>query len=193
MKTLIISIVAILLTSFVNAQNMKFGVKGGLNLASISDAEGSSMRIGAHAGGYLEFKLTEKFAIQPEFLYSMQGVNEEYDFGVTKLEAETQIDYLTIPVMLKLYPTKMFNIQVGPQIGLLVNDKVKLSSGGNSQSFTKTEFNKTDLGLNFGIGVDLPTGLNFYGRYSLGLSKLVDEDDSFKNRVIQIGLGYTFQ
>lgn len=59
-------------------KDMSFGIKGVLNISSISNVEGdglnSSSLVGFHAGFFGEFMISDKFAIQPEVLYSTQGV-----------------------------------------------------------------------------------------------------------------------
>ena len=52
-----------------------------------------------------------------------------------------------------------------------------------------------DFGLNFGLGYKLDSGLNFGARYNMGLSNINDtddDDDTIKNGVFQISLGYFF-
>ncbi|MFV8340692.1 outer membrane beta-barrel protein [Flavobacterium sp. LB3P21] len=64
---------------FVNAQEkaeMVFGVKGGLNISTITNADvdgvNSKSLVGFHVGFFWEFKISNTFAIQPEVLFSLQ-------------------------------------------------------------------------------------------------------------------------
>jgi len=66
-RTLIALIIMVLIVSTSSyAQSIRFGLKGGLNFASISTNIGSTDgSTGFHAGTYLTIKIS-KFAIQPE-------------------------------------------------------------------------------------------------------------------------------
>src|SRR5690606_14285136 len=76
----------------VQAQDIKFGAKAGLNLANMSgDVEDNSIKLGLHIGGMAEIKISETFAVQPELLYSAQGA--KFSDGTLAL------NYLVLPVM----------------------------------------------------------------------------------------------
>ena len=69
MKKIILAAIAVMAFSFANAQETRFGVKGGLNLSTLGgDASGVSSLVGFHVGGFAEIKIIEKLAIQPELL-----------------------------------------------------------------------------------------------------------------------------
>jgi hypothetical protein len=107
---------AIFTVGFTNAQETKFGVKGGLNIASLTNSSGASSLIGINIGGFAEFKLNEKFAVQPELLYSGQGLKYQ---GLGNFN----MNYINIPVMAKYYITEEFNLEAGPQVGFLMSAK----------------------------------------------------------------------
>lgn len=64
------------LANYLNAQEVKFGVKGGLNTAFLinntNDGLDKNPRIGFHIGGLTEIPLTDRLSIQPELLFSQQ-------------------------------------------------------------------------------------------------------------------------
>ncbi|MFV8343074.1 porin family protein [Flavobacterium sp. XS2P39] len=169
---------------FVSAQekeDMAFGAKAGLNLATITNADGSSTLVGFHVGFFAEFMLGENFAVQPELLYSTQGA--EFDDGDLKL------DYITIPVMLKYYVADSFSLEIGPQVGFLVSaEEVGVD--------IKDDVKSTDFGLNFGAGYDVTPNLIIGVRYNLGLNRwqeaLFPGEPESENSVFQISLGYRF-
>jgi hypothetical protein len=92
MKKVLLTALAVFAFSFANAQDTKYGVKGGLNMSNNS-ADGSKSITSFHLGGFAQFKMNDKFAIQPELLYSAQGAKN--DFGTLNL------NYINIPVMAK--------------------------------------------------------------------------------------------
>ena len=200
-KKIILTAVAVFGFAFANAQEVKFGVKGGLNISNFSgDVEGNKSRIGYLVGGFAEIKISEKFSIQPELLYSAQGVNfKESGSGFTNEEKQIN-GYLNIPVMAKGYVAPKVSIEVGPQIGFLLNSKSKVEETVDGDVYsveadTKKFFESTDFGLNFGLGYDLTEKLSIGGRYNLGLSNILkdaEEGEKVKNSVFSFSVGYKF-
>ena len=133
-----------------------------------------------HHEGFAEIKISEKFSIQPELMYSSQGASSD-------LGGDLKLDYINIPVMAKFYVAKSFSLEAGPQIGFLVSAK---ADGEDVKDFVSS----TDFGFNFGAGYDFTEKLSAGLRYNLGLSNVDDSDsgDSIKNAVISITLGYKF-
>ena len=178
----IILALAIFAFGFVNAQETKFGVKGGLNLSNLTNSDGSKSQVAFNIGGFAEIKLNEKFAIQPELLYSGQGAKYQ-DVG------NFSMNYINVPVMAKYFITEVFDIEAGPQVGFLMSAK---ADGNDVKEFVKS----TDFGANFGAGYDVTKNIGLNLRYCLGLSGVDKEisagDKSSKNSVIQLSVGYKF-
>ena len=187
---LIIAIIVFGLTNL-NAQEVKFGAKAGLNLASITgdETDGIESRTAFHVGAVAEISISDKFSVQPELLYSAQGAKDSFE----GIDVDAKIDYLNLPIMAKYYVAEGFSLELGPQVGFLLSAKAE--GGGESIDF-KDETKGIDFGANFGVGYKLESGLNFGARYNLGLSNINDGEDSddFKNQnsVIQLSVGYFF-
>ena len=80
-KKVLLTAVAIFAFGFANAQEVKFGVKAGLNMSTVQGGYYSgAVKPGFHIGGLAEIKLNDKFAIQPELLYSLKG--SDYNAGL---------------------------------------------------------------------------------------------------------------
>lgn len=187
MKKIILTAAAVFALTFANAQDkkggsdgeMKFGVKGGFVSANYgSDANDGDARSGFYLGGLVDFAISEKFHIQPELLYTMEGNGED----------EFDLNFVRIPVMGKFYVADAFSIQAGPQFGFV-------AGGGEAKDFLKS----FDFGLGLGVGYELETGLFFDARYNLGLSDLNDfpvgsglEDAKITQNSFNVGLGYRF-
>lgn len=217
MKKIILSAAAVMAFAFTaQAQEVKFGVKAGANFATVTgdDADDASSRTGFHVGGVVELKLTDKFSIQPELLYSMQGAERsevEEEGGIIYTgETKAKLDYINIPIMAKYYVIEGLSIEAGPQVGFLVNAKeeVELTGTGPGGSITVSQeedakdfYKSVDFGLAAGAGYELPMGLFFQARYYVGLSN-IGEDFEFagatveaadiKNSVIQLSVGFKF-
>ncbi len=200
MKKIILTVAAVFAFGFVNAQDVKFGVKGGVNLANFGgDAEGTDAKIGFNVGGFAEIKVSDKFAIQPELLYSVQGAKSSESGSGYSYEYKENLSYINIPVMAKYYVADKFSLEAGPQVGFLISAKSKydVTSGGVNATGTedsKDDYNTLDLGANFGAGYDFTENVSVGVRYNLGLSNIAKDSGDFKatNNVISLSVGYKF-
>ena len=169
-----------------NAQNVAFGVKAGVNLAQIStpSTEGVKLKTGLNAGVVVEIEISDEFSFQPEILYSSQGIEGDDRDKITN-------DYINLPLMAKYYIAENFSVEAGPQVGILVSSKAVIL--GQSVD-SKEDFKDIDFGVNFGLGYKLDNGINIAARYNLGLSEVFDfeNNDKNQNRVIQVSIGYYF-
>lgn len=181
-KIVLVTVIAVFGLVKVNAQEIKFGAKAGINLASISgdNTENIDAVTSFNFGLVAEIPISEKFSFQPELMYSGQG----YSFNDNTIA----LSYLNIPLMGKYYLTKGLSLEAGPQVGFLLSAK-------NESIDVKDSFKTLDFGLNFGVGYKLENGLNFGARYNLGLSD-INNIDGFnsknKNGVFQVSVGYFF-
>jgi hypothetical protein len=190
MKKIVLSLVAIMAFGFANAQDVKFGAKLGFNFSTISSLEGAETKLGLAIGGLAEIKLNEKFAIQPELMYSMLGAKG-------KASNETvELGYVVIPVMAKYYVADKFSLEAGPQIGFLAFAKMA-SYDSNQTIDVKDLFNKTDFGMNFGGNYDFANNFSAGLRYTAGLtetfkSEYKDSGLKGKNSNIALTVAYKF-
>lgn len=185
MKKIILTTIAVCAFGFANAQETKFGAKVALNIASLTgDVEDASSLVGFQIGAFAEFKISEKFAIQPELMYSGQGASSDGD-------GDLNLNYINIPVMAKYYVAKSFSLEAGPQIGFLVSAK---ADGEDAKDFISS----IDFGLNLGAGYDITEKFSAGLRYNFGLSNVFDidpefgEDISANNGVFSLSVGYKF-
>ncbi len=189
MKKIILTTVAVFALCFANAQEVKFGIKAGLNLSNLtSDVDGNSTKVGFQGGGLVDIKVSEKFSVQPEVLYSLQGT--KYD------DAGTDIDftlyYLNIPVMAKYYLADGFSLEAGPQIGFLLSAKAKFY--GQTVDLNDV-FKPIDFGFNVGVGYDVIDSIVIGARYGFGLYNINDDPEDYsgiRNSNIAVSVGYKF-
>jgi hypothetical protein len=196
MKKIILTAAAVFAFSFANAQDTKFGAKVALNIASLTgDVENASSYVGFQIGGFAEFKISEKFSIQPELMYSAQGGKESISEEGVEIEGISKLGYINIPIMAKYYVAKSFSLEAGPQIGFLTSAKGELKAGGESiEVDIKDSVESIDFGLNLGAGYDFTEKFSAGLRYNFGLSNLAKDsgDDSVQNSVFSISIGYKF-
>ena len=185
MRKIILTVAAVFALTFANAQDkkaskgsdsdMKFGVKAGyINSNFTGDASGTAIG-GFYIGGLVDFSVSEKFHVQPELLYSMEG------------QKDAKVNYLRIPIMAKYYVAEGLSLQAGPELA------IKAGADSSVKDFVKP----IDFALGFGAGYELPNGLMFDARYNLGLTNIADgaaKDAGFnyKNTSFSLGLGYRF-
>jgi hypothetical protein len=186
MKKIIGILVGIVLCSSLSyGQESSFGVKAGLNSFTFSESQFKS-RTSFHFGGYYNYMISDKFAIQPELLYSQQGAKFEFDLGFfVKASGTYAMNYLSIPVMAKYYVIEGLNLHAGPVIGILISSSFSGTTGAVST-------NTLDIMLGIGAAYELSMGVNFGLRYNLGLTETISGGDGSKNRGIQVSVGYSF-
>jgi hypothetical protein len=180
----------ILLCGAATAQHVNFGIKGGLNLYNIKNDNNATYdnSVGFHLGLLAHIHLAKKFALQPEVVFSTQGAN--YTIGST--DGELNLDYVNIPLLFQYMFDNGFRLQVGPQVGVLVNAKSKF---GSLTSEVKNNYSSVDVGYTAGVSyVHPPSGFGFDARYNAGLSNLNENSSvTSHNRGFQLGVFYLFK
>jgi len=221
MKKLFLAILAMAAFGTAEAQTARFGIKGGLNISTLTgEIENAEPKIGAHLGGLVEIKVAKKFAIQPELLFSLQGAKNDYvrNIGNTRYVNEEKINllYLQVPVMAKFYVLPSLSLEAGPQLGVLLDAESKYSlreSNGNNASSSsrsydiKNNLRTLDAGFNLGASYYFNNNIFVQARYSFGLSSIdkrdyndnnnddfddYDYDNGIHNGVFQASFGYRF-
>lgn len=197
------------------AQDINWGVKGGLNYSTLTSEMEPDHIFGYHAGLTAEFRIAPKFALQPELLYSLEGAHSEIEFSDEEFsfysDQKIKLGYINLPVMAKYFVTPALSLQAGPQVGYLVSAKneYEIASDfpddfGMNESGTadiKDELKKISLGLNFGLGYEFQK-LFLQARYHMGLTNISDFEDfdeefegemeKIKNAGFQFSVGYKF-
>ncbi len=184
MKKIILSAVAVLAFGFTNAQDVKFGAKAGLNISNVSGESDSKSKAGLALGVFAEIKVSDKFSVQPELLYSVVGAKSNASSDKINLA------YFNIPVMAKYYVADKFSLEAGPQIGFLSSAKYVQ---GSSSANIKELYKSTDFGLSFGAGYDIAKKIAVGVRYTAGLSNISSVSGvNQKNNNFAIALAYKF-
>ena len=197
-------------------QGFTIGIKGGLNVASLSVDDpadpdfGFDSRTGLVGGAYIQCGGVGWFTLQGELLYSRNGAK------VTGADPAYTIDldYLRVPVLfmarLSSGESPVLPIAyLGPQVSFQTRCQVTEEDGGAPASLDCASeevaepliTNLVDFGLVFGGGLEVPVGrlmMQLDARYNLGLSNINGgpdaTDTSVSNRgwSFTVGLGYPF-
>ncbi len=195
------------------------GLKGGLNLNSLSGSNKTATATGFHVGPFANVQLG-KLGVRAEILASKKGSETELEYtginlaGASQLinvVSESNLWYADIPILLdyKALDLKVakLHLHIGPQFSFLLSDKLSISDAVDLSNLTinKSEleeafdYKSSDLGLVLGVGVSalmFDAGL----RYNLGLSKVSEfsptvgslQNVDLRNRTFQIYVGFKF-
>lgn len=183
-KKSIFTILLCLSFASVSAQDFGFGVKGGINIASIGGGTytglaGVGSKISFHLGGVAEVPISEKFAVQPELLYSSQGT--KWNFAGS---SNLKLDYVNLPILGKYYIIEGLSAEAGPLLGFLLSTNAE-----------KEDYNSLDVAFSIGASYKLNENIFFSLRYNKGLTDINKNDAitvSNQNNVFQLSAGYAF-
>ncbi len=199
---------AIAVSSLTFAQ--QFGVKGGLNVSSISkdgglDNQGS--KVGFHAGLFANFPIASSFSIQPEVLFTQYGDKFDRTYGDgTRVSWARHLNYIAVPVMFQYNVIPNLYLEAGPEFGFLVDSKFKTKNETTNTTTYENDlldqypYNKFNFGLGIGAGYWFTDNLGINARYIAGMNDGTENvtigplvyDDNSKNNVFQVGLNYKF-
>lgn len=151
----------------------EFGVKGGINLTSLSTSGNlsSDNQAGYLAGFYA--RVGKMIQFEPEIYLTGKNVKLTNDNGDENTVKFTSID---VPLLLvKNWGIAGIGVHVnaGPVISFVVDKNQSL--GGAYNKVTKFEYNNQAVALQFGGGVTLQS-LTIDLRYEAGLNKLSKDD-----------------
>jgi hypothetical protein len=177
MKKLKLFLILICVSTITKSQ-IQFGVKAGLNLASLKfDSSSNPSYISDFNVGVLVYiPITKSLYLQPELMLSAQGYGEKYN----DTSYRVTYGYFLLPILLKYNLSPGVFAEMGPQFGLSANKLFWL------QPF--------DFSWAFGAGYKLPVNLGLDIRYTLGLSNVGNKYLTTKayNSVFQFDLFYLF-
>ena len=194
---LIIALVLFGATTMSAQEKWNFGVKGGVNFATITGDgfDSPDSRTSFNAGLLAEIPIADRFSIQPEVLYSGQGFDaEEIDQDNVfdnDDNVEYQVDYISVPLLAKFYLVDGLSIQAGPSFNFKVNEELDYEPNSDGGDFDGDRFEDFDFGGAAGLEYKFNNGFFIQGRYTYGFSKMIDDED-VHNSVFQAGVGFMF-
>lgn len=168
------------------------GIKGGLNISDVvmtnfinPDVESDlSLKLGLHAGIFINGKVNERMGMAAELLYSNKGVK-----GITNIH----LHYITVPLLFQYQLSEAIWAEIGPEPGYLFSARSDLGNVSNTYN------NKFDLALDGGFRLNTAK-LIFGVRYCVGLFSVQEPFETFRsqgkeqikyqNRVLQFSVGY---
>lgn len=211
-KTAFLLIVAVIISSNMNAQKTRFGVNGGVTIANYTakaagESETADSKIGFTLGVVADILLGDHFSIQPGLNFVQKGTKDEQTLGGITEKASLVTNHLEVPVNF-LYNSNTkdagnFFIGAGPSFAFGVSGKWKYDDGTNtvdeSVNFGDTDEDDMkgfDFGANIIAGYTLGNGLTFSANYNIGISNLApggDSNNSLRSNYFGIKLGWMFK
>lgn len=180
-----------------NSLSRSYGVKMGVNMTNMSSnmsfdpnfSMGTGFQVGVFYNLHWGVRTVNSspgtgwWGLQPELLFSSQKVKCE-DGNIT-------MNYVKLPLMLKVYPLSALSIELGPEFSYLLStspSSVKVDGATVSVGDCKG----LDLGFGIGAAYEFDCGLVVGTRYSIG-TKDLGENLKWKNKSnIQITAGWLF-
>jgi len=202
---------------------VRFGIKAGFNGSTFSRGERSEVdnsekiKAGSHIGVFANIPLAEKFSIQPELLFSQLGSKTEDIFihnsenSSTKQEYtyKTNLNYLTLPVMIQYNILPQLYVEAGPEFGLLLGGKINgdgrsevifegtttTGTESFSENITMKLYNKFNFGIGIGAGYYFTQNFGVTARFTAGITGIFKNDygSKVRNNALQIGVAYQFK
>ena len=150
-----------------------FGPKIGVDLTHFwGENVDHGIIFGYQAGLFAEYRATDLIGIAPEAVFAAQGGKSG--------DNTIHVNYVNIPVMLKLYVVPAFSIDLGPQLGINVYSKYT-PKGGSA------------VDINYAKSIDFGANDVFVqARYTLGVTEAFKVGHKQKNGNAQIAIGYRF-
>ncbi len=190
-----------------DSKAVQLGIKGGLNSSTISgdDIGELKSRTSFNAGLVAEIPISERVSFQPEVFYSGQGFdiqeNDQDNIFDTDDNVEYQLDYIQVPLLLKVYLVEGLSVEAGPQFGFKIHEEIDFepNNDGGDIEIDSNDSNVKDLdtGIALGTAYKFDNGFFLSGRYTFGLTNIFEDGTAFenvdaKNNVWQFGLGFMF-
>ena len=197
MKKILFVVALLAATMTVQAQGLKFGIKGGLNLTKMTfskDVYSSDNQAGFYLGPTLKLSLPLGFGVDVAALYDQRSAKVESNGQAGTGDEKIKQKSIQIPINARynigLGSEAGIYLAVGPQFGFPVGDKVYNTKLGD---YT---LKSSNLSFNFGAGVYLLDHLEVGFSYNLAAGKSGDfkdhSDIDTHNNAWQIGAAIYF-
>lgn len=217
-KLLLVAVVALIGSSVVKAQELRFGPKAGYSMSTLKfkdnkDVENTDPMHTFYVGGLVEYKMSDKFGIQGEVLYSPLGgkIDEKAEdpddsTNYIRIQNKTTLGTLLIPVSAKYFITEGFSVSAGASFGVILSAKSKtvadfglgmlpgLEISADDETDIKDQMNTLNIAPFLGAEYAFENGFFIDARYNYGVSNLAKNsgDGKLTNSFAQVGVGFKF-
>ena len=215
MKKIVISMVVLLaLAATGQAQNHRFGAKGGISYATLTRMSQADIsgRAGLHGGLVYLYGVYQPVALQVELLYLPLGFEREpvvVDNGLESVRSITRdrFHYLTLPVLFKIKKGAFF-FEAGPYASYLFRARSETTLTTTRPGMTPevdqqersllTDLHRLDYGGAAGFGFVVNENLDVTVRYNAGFRRVKKDvpgntyvvTDPARNTFFQFSVSY---
>lgn len=176
---------------------IKYGVKAGVNMSTMSNGmdfdPGFGIGVGFRVGVMTNFHWGQRTAnslpgtgwigLQSELMYSYQTVKSD--------GGDIKMNYIQLPVLLKIYPISALSVEVGPEFSYLLSTSpeditvdVATINVGKCKGF--------NVGAGVGVAYEFRMGLTLGARYSIGFTNMAKNLKWRNNGNVQVTFGWLF-
>lgn len=181
-----------------------YGFKMGANFCNL--AEDTKLRASFAVGLFGDYKITDKWSVSLETIYSEQGGQTEMipasDGKGAALRVHTGLHYINVPLFVEYEVIDRLVIKTGFQYGFLVramrHERNKTRTTRETIDRDVTDYESYDLAIPFALTYSFNSGIFVEARYTHGLvdvtvdSNTLWNEPDYKNRTIMIGAGFKF-
>ena len=196
MKKGYLLVASLLIATITFSQKISFGIRGGLNVATVSGTtwsgitdESRSPRISFNLGLDALYHLNDKMGVQAELFYSGEGFTVSANAD-SYFKYSYQYSFLSLPVFFKYNFNKHFYVMGGPQLSYSLGAKENDERYGGTQDVSDY-LNKLGVGLVPAVGYDL-NKFSFGVRYYSGLTRLLknEYEMNIRSQVFSVVVSY---
>lgn len=200
MKKVVLSLTLLLFSITAFSQTGGFGIKAGgmISTKTVGDLNRNlELKKASYLGGvFYNIPFHEQWGLQLELLYANKGISERGQFLIRE-----DLHYLNLPIMLQYSVAERFSIELGSEVGYLLEQRQIFVFGDRPRSPAQKSF---DMAVNIGVNYTLVEKVFLSARYNIGIYDTIKpfnefspntlpEDDPFTgNRTLQLSLGYRF-
>jgi hypothetical protein len=199
MKKIFLTLLSVSAISLSSNAQLPITVIAGVNMANATLKQGSvspssSSVTGFHVGLLTDISLGNKLSLMPGLIYSIKG------YKISDLDATAKINNLEIPINIAYkLPVPGLFVYAGPYLGYAISGTTTMGSNSSSIKIgtdSSSDIKPMDMGLNIGMGYNLPKKFFVRAQYGMGLTNIMPQgnaDNMIKNKVFAISIGYYFR
>ena len=120
------TLACILISVMAMAQgSFHIGLKGGANMGKIDGKSfNDEYKLGYALGAFAEIDFNKSIGIQPEVIFNQTNAKTSTEFGDIYddiPDGNIKLNYLSIPVLLRINAGRLLTFHIGPQFSILTN------------------------------------------------------------------------
>lgn len=176
---------------------IKYGAKAGVTLSNMSNDmtfdPGFSMGTGFQAGALINLHWGQRtvsslpgtglWGLQSEVLFSNNTIKCN--------DGKIKLNYIKIPVMLKVYPVSALSVEIGPEFSYLISSSPETVNLGDA-NIKVGDCKGFNFGAGVGVAYEFDYGFMAGVRYSMNFTDLGENLKWKNNSNIQITVGWLF-